>query len=135
MDRLFAYLHHAAARPYEWGHSDCMLFMADWVALATGSDPAADLRDTYGDPAVCPIGRGYRNDPLPVCARAFADLAPAADPVRGDVAVGLLRGQRFLCGAICIGGGWVIRVDAPTGLLFVKGRFDPRKAWSVPHAA
>jgi hypothetical protein len=33
--------------PFEWGKNDCCLFACDWIALATGIDPAADLRGKY----------------------------------------------------------------------------------------
>lgn len=135
MDALSAWLTRFARLPYEWGHRDCMLFMADWVAHVTGTDPAADLRDSYGNPEVCPVGRGYRNDPLPVVARAFAGLAPTTDPVRGDVALVQFHGQRFLTGAICLGGGgWAAKLP-PAGVLTFKGRCEFRHGWRVAHAS
>lgn len=33
--------------PFEWGKNDCCLFAANWVALATGHDPAATYRGSY----------------------------------------------------------------------------------------
>ncbi len=35
------------SRPFVWGQHDCCLFAADWVALATGQDPAASWRGLY----------------------------------------------------------------------------------------
>ncbi len=35
------------SRPFVWGQHDCCLFAADWVALATGQDPAASWRGQY----------------------------------------------------------------------------------------
>ncbi len=135
MDSLFAWLHRAAGDPHEWGHSDCMMLLADWVRHVTGTDPAEGLRDSYGDPAICPVGRAYRNDPRPVCTRAFLALEQTCDPQRGDIALGEVRGNRFLCGAICMGGGhWAFRPEAG-GLLFLRRAFRPVLAWRVPHAA
>ena len=34
-------------RPFVWGQHDCCLFAADWVALATGQDPAETHRGKY----------------------------------------------------------------------------------------
>ncbi len=46
-DLLAGFIEARRSRPFEWGANDCCLFAADWVALATGKDPAADLRGTY----------------------------------------------------------------------------------------
>lgn len=35
------------SRPFVWGQHDCCLFAADWVALATGHDPAEVWRGRY----------------------------------------------------------------------------------------
>jgi len=34
---------------WQWGYTDCTLFVADWVVEATGKDPGAELRGTYFD--------------------------------------------------------------------------------------
>ena len=34
-------------RPFVWGQHDCCLFAADWIALATGHDPAEWARGKY----------------------------------------------------------------------------------------
>jgi hypothetical protein len=46
-DLLAAFIEARRSRPFVWGAHDCCLFAADWVAMATGKDPAADLRGTY----------------------------------------------------------------------------------------
>jgi hypothetical protein len=46
-DLLAGFIEARRSRPFEWGVNDCCLFAADWVALATGKDPAAELRGTY----------------------------------------------------------------------------------------
>lgn len=33
--------------PFEWGKNDCCLFACDWINLATGIDPAANIRGKY----------------------------------------------------------------------------------------
>jgi len=33
--------------PFAWGTNDCAIFCSDWIKLATGQDPAANLRGTY----------------------------------------------------------------------------------------
>jgi hypothetical protein len=134
MHPIYAWLTLRRGAPYEWGHSDCMIFMADWIAHATGSDPAAHLRDTYGDPAVCPVGRSYRNDPEPVVAAAFAGLQGADDPQPGDVALLRWRGQRFLSGGIRLHDDFWVAKHYGRGLITAKGICTPVRAWRVPCA-
>lgn len=33
--------------PFEWGRQDCALFAADWILVATGTDPALKYRNRY----------------------------------------------------------------------------------------
>ena len=41
---LDAHVHERWNMPFAWGSNDCCTFAADWVTLATGSDPMLDLR-------------------------------------------------------------------------------------------
>jgi len=44
---LTRFIEERRNQPFEWGANDCCLFAADWVARATGRDPAARYRGTY----------------------------------------------------------------------------------------
>lgn len=44
--RLLAdFLREKQAEPFDWARNNCAFFAADWLALSTGVDPAADLRE------------------------------------------------------------------------------------------
>ena len=129
-----AALHVWANTPHEWGYSDCMMVLADWVRVVRGFDPAADLRGTYGSPDWCPLGRSYRNDPAPVLRRAFAALPVVATPRLGDVALVEIRGQRHLFGALKIDGrNWAMKTEAQ-GVLITRA-VHPVLTWGVDYAA
>jgi hypothetical protein len=44
---LARFIEERRNQPFAWGSNDCCLFAADWVARATGRDPAAHYRGTY----------------------------------------------------------------------------------------
>lgn len=46
-ERLQAFIESRRETPFAWGSHDCALFAADWVASATGTDPAQGLRGRY----------------------------------------------------------------------------------------
>ena len=134
MDSLYRQLHVWAAKPHEWSYCDCMTILADWVQIVRGFDPAAGLRGTYGDPEMCPIGRAYRADPLPVCSRVFAPLPVVDAPAYGDVALVDVPGSRFLSGAIRLKGrAWAMKTEA-RGMMFARS-LRPVCVWSVGYAA
>lgn len=43
---FFEEKHH---QPFAWGHNDCCMFAADWVAILMGVDHAAGFRGKYSD--------------------------------------------------------------------------------------
>ena len=47
------FIRGTAADPWRWGVNDCALWSASYVAAATGRDPAAALRGTYGSAFAC----------------------------------------------------------------------------------
>lgn len=139
MDKLYAHLHFWAATAHEWSYCDCFMVLADWVRVVRGFDPGEELRGTYGDPAVCPIARSYRADPISLGDRLLARL-PVVDEARvGDIAFVQMPGDRFLCGAIRLKSGphgraqWAMKV-ASRGVL-VTHRAQPVKVWGVGYEA
>ena len=44
---LHAFIDEKRKVPFEWSKNDCATFAADWVAILTGVDHAANLRGTY----------------------------------------------------------------------------------------
>lgn len=78
------FLRASGARGFAWGICDCCLWVADWVLVVTGRDPAAALRGAYRTPReaerivagfggmvgfvdahLSPLGVVRTNDPLP----------------------------------------------------------------------
>lgn len=43
-EALDAHIAERRDAPFEWGVNDCCCFAADWVKIATGVDPMAELR-------------------------------------------------------------------------------------------
>ena len=122
MTPLYLTLHRWAATPYIWGEADCMTSIADWVQEQCGFDPAADVRGTYGDPAVCAVARRYAANPLPMWDRSLAALARTEAPAPGDIGLVIWSGERRLSGALCLGREWASRVEG-------RGVMTGRVAW------
>jgi hypothetical protein len=130
---LPAYLRDAAAMPFVWGKTDCLMFCANWVVDATGRDPAAHLRGFYHDQR----GANRLQSPLGLagtmrdCARRVG-LRRTREPKPGDIAVvrGTVPGT-CIC-AIRVAGGWVVKSES--GLARVP-EARVMAAWSVPHDA
>lgn len=132
--RLPAFLSVAAKRRFAWGQHDCMLFAADWVCEAQGSDPAAPWRGTYdtAQGAQAIIERAGGMSPLIHGVLAPLGWQGTAHVARGDIA--LVRaptrfGQNLVAGvfvghgkfALLTGSGLVV-APAP----FVLGWRAPR---------
>lgn len=49
MSDLSAFLSDLARRRWQWGETDCLLVLADWIKAARGFDPAARFRGHYSD--------------------------------------------------------------------------------------
>lgn len=118
--RLLAdYLRNAAREPFQWGVRDCGLFLADWVSIARGIDPAARLRGTYSDDEGAVRAMGKRGLPGIVMALARdAGLRRTQSPSPGTVAV--LRGEKSAVCAIYTARGWAVR-DAKSIIVVPPG--------------
>ena len=130
---LSEFLRKQSGRPFEWGSSDCSLFLADWWRHVHGADPAAHLRGTYSTPegkdAVLRQHRNLQRLVTAVAAQAGAPRTRA--PNTGDFGLIAVAGRPY--GAICTGrvagkSCWVARSE--TGLTFLT---NPRilRAWSI----
>ena len=63
--KLGLYLSTLRHTKYEWGQSDCNLFVADWVDQINNTQTAADIRHKYSD-AVSAVRFARRYTPAPV---------------------------------------------------------------------
>lgn len=107
-ERLARFLGAESRRPFVWGEADCALFVADWVRLCTGSDPAANLRGRYAcKRTAAALWQGGLADVVQKCALA-AGLAETSNHTSvGSIAV--LRGPGGDVCAIRTALGWVMR--------------------------
>lgn len=139
LTRLGAFLDGAAAERHDWGRSDSMLLIADWMLTATGRDPAAPWRGRYRSPlgAARIIRRAGGKAALldDGFARAGCAVAVAPQDARsGDVGLVPARttaGRIEPVGAIRSGACWVVRT--PRGLLAAQA--DAIAAWRPTEGA
>ncbi len=109
---LESYIGEQARRRYAWGEHDCILFVADWIALYRGVDLAADMRGSYNNEIEGKkLFAGHGGLPRligKVMRRAGFMLTRT--PVRGDAAM-VAFGDKICC-AICTGPGWAARLES-----------------------
>lgn len=129
-EKLNIFLDRAARRGFEWGVSDCVLEVADWLDLACGLDIAAEWRGRYSDEA---SAHALMPDGLEAKMRsemARLGLTLAQEPRFGDVAVVTLAGQPKPLAAILMPSGrW--RMKTLTGIALTKD-VTVLVAWSLP---
>lgn len=113
---LTAYLAAGVQLPWEWGRTDCTIWVADWCVLHFGHDPAAAFRGCINDEAGAEllIGAGLASTIRPW----MTPLRVTDDPARGDVGVIDIRGREVA--AIWTGRRWAFRT--PRGLGEVPAR-------------
>ena len=106
--QLAAFIAASAERRFEPGAWDCGLWLADWVAVQTGHDPAAHLRGI--DAALW--NRAAQRLPVVVgrlMRRDGKSPVKASEARPGDI--GVLRIEGRFTGGICTGIGWAILSD------------------------
>jgi hypothetical protein len=135
MDGLGDFLRAASRRDFSWGDHDCCMWLADWVALRRGADPAAGWRGRY----TTPLGaariikrRGGLVAHLEGCLAPLG-IERTDEPGRGDIAVvGAAEGD---CGAIVIGSTVALVPLLQPGIIVRPRSVAPIiAAWNVGHA-
>lgn len=129
-ERLPAFLDRTARKPFQWGQSDCMLEVADWLDFCCRLGAADAWRGRYSSAeeaaALMPEGLGtaMRSE-----ARRLG-LEEAAEPRPGDVALVTIPGQDKPLGAILLlSGRW--RMKTVAGVLMMRD-VTVLVAWSLP---
>lgn len=124
---LGAYLERMTSEPFIDGATDCILSVADWIALHGYPDPATPFRGRYSTP----LGRARivrREGGLQAIMSDGAErsgLSETTTPIPGDV--GLVRLCDLEIAAICLGKRW-----AAKGAGLVVGEPEEiLKAWRV----
>lgn len=135
-DALSQFLSDAGRRPFIWGQSDCLMFLADWWMQRTGVDPARGFRSVYRDERGARrvmFNAGGIEKHITNCLGTSAQMSLA--PQRGDIALVklplMLRGRRLIMapvGAICVSEQmWAIKAKAG----ITAGNFPVMQAWTA----
>lgn len=127
-EQLPCFIEARRAQPFKYGTADCGLTVADWVLIATGHDPAADLRGRYRSAAgALRIIRQAGADSLGslVTSRLGASLPPLLAQ-RGDIVE--VPGDSGPALAICLGGDAIAM--GPDGLVTVD-MSSALRAWRI----
>lgn len=122
-DKLATFIADNNARPWQPGHVDCCMVLADWAISAGHSDPATHLRSAYdtddGFRAIIAAHQGA----VPVvaaCASAIS-LKPTTRPRCGDIGVvGSQSNIHRQFGAIHDGKGWLVRMHGGFGRMTAR---------------
>lgn len=132
-----AFLRDLAGRPFRYGTTDCVLFLADWLLVCgRNRDIAEDYRGTYSDEDACFAILRAKGGLLRLVASYARELA--LEPVRPAIAptgaIGVIRYQpegdreRHLGAIRCPSGRWASKCT--NGLLMV-GAPRVAAAWKV----
>ena len=121
---MAAFLTEHEETPFVHGQSDCCMFAADWVWRVNGTDPAADLRGTYGTAlGAQKVMRGQGGLKSIMERAGWARTHSASD---GDIGI---VGSKPLVPAVYYQGKWWIKTSPGVG--FVT---DPvlGPCWAMP---
>lgn len=117
-DILRGFLAAHRARAFRPGARDCALFVADWIALLTGQDPAALWRGQYRSlrEGREMLARDGYAEPSEVLSAMIVEGAGWMQARTGDVAVVIERGEEVLG---IVGGCHIHGLRPSTGLTAV----------------
>ncbi len=118
--KLAEYIEATKQQPFEWGVSDCVLFVCDWCEIVTGVNPAAGAHGKYNSElsAYKYLKAEYGNDPAAYIDKHLQRVEPAFAQ-KGDICLCDLDGKETfgIVGARgfvffkSIETGWVARKD------------------------
>jgi hypothetical protein len=132
-DPVRATIRFWARTRFEWGVSDCMLAVGDYVNAVVGGDCARRYRGRYRTARQCMKVSGFHKDPVrPMQAcMVEAGLRETSAPNRGDVGVIEILSDKGLVvmGGLCLGKQWAIRAETGV-ILTIPTRI--LAAWIVP---
>jgi hypothetical protein len=122
-DTLAAFLADNNARPWQPGHVDCCMVLADWARWLGHDDPAAHLRGKYDS------DKGFRaiiaahDGAVPLVGACVANINGNATerPTRGDIGViGSPINIHRQFGAIHDGTSWLVRMHGGFGRMTAR---------------
>lgn len=110
---LTSFLTQAAREPFQPGRWDCLMTLANWVDVATGRDPARDLRGRYrtvmGAARIVEASGGPLALVSRLARRSGLRRVSTAEP--GDVGLVWIRGHGSFGAVRGMNGRWVVKLD------------------------
>lgn len=129
---LYALVQHWASTPFEWGVSDCMLVVADYIEAITGKNPAAHLKYTYDSRTTLQKETGFFTDPVGVVSKLMEGFPEISEPKKGCCAV--IKIDKDTVGAIYLGTCWAAK--SPDGVTTINPNLvQVLKMWDVGYEA
>lgn len=132
MDQLSAHLRRLAAEPFQYGRCDCLLALADWVALRTGVDLGGEFRGKYknerGWKRIVVRAGGMRTFVGELLLRV--GWLEVTDPRPGDIGVLIVSADRGPCGALRGERHWHMKTASGLAAVMIgspiQGTWGPR---------
>ena len=112
---------------FEWGRSDCLLFVASWVEAATGKPAQEPWLGRYATEGEARTMLGEAGGAIEAFKAVLGEPAQGDDWQRGDV--GLYAYDDWHLGLIFAGSTWVYR-HGGRGIAF-ESRIKPTVWWRV----
>ncbi len=111
-DIVQAHIDRWMSLPFEWGKTDCLLVLADYLLDVTGRDCAAHFRGKYNSAKTCHKLTGFLSDPVAVFYSGVDQigLKETSRLKRGDVGLIEVAGQ--IVGGIYLGNHWASKSPA-----------------------
>lgn len=128
--KLALFIEEKRAKPFDWGRNNCAFFACDWLALATGVDPAADYRDrvdsAFSAAYVLREAGGIEAIAAAACARWHWPEVPLLLAQRGDIVTS--EGEGGPAVGVCLGA--LAAFAGPTGLEY-RSVAQCLRAWKI----
>ncbi|MBB5709448.1 DUF6950 family protein [Sphingomonas xinjiangensis] len=131
-ERLSVYLDRVRDEPFKWGSHDCALFAAGAVKAMTGTDPAADFRDTYTNRtgAAAALQEHGAGTLLKTVTSWLGEPKHPAFAQRGDV---VIKDRNTL--GVCVGlHSWFVGEEHGAQGLVALPTANCTKAFTLPYA-
>lgn len=123
-----------AQTEFEWGVSDCMLAIGDYVnEVVEKGDCASRYRGKYRTLRQCMAVSRFHEDPVKPMRECMeqAGLSETTEPQRGDVGVIEINSDKGLVvnGGLCLGDTWAIRAERG---VIITPAMRVLAAWGLP---
>jgi hypothetical protein len=129
-DSIARFMASLARRQWEWGKTDCLMVLADWINERRGFDPAAAWRGAYSTQEECDRILKRSGGIVALVDMVLHGICPRTDkPEAGDIAI--VRTPKRT-GAICVSADDRALLSVDRGLMIVRASILPTvAAWRV----